>query len=345
MTGDLALVTGGSGYFGSRLVERLRARGYRCRVFDINDPGDRAADVEFSRGDVRDFDAVRRASAGAAIVFNNVAQVPVAKDRELFQSVNVTGTEHVLRAAKQAGVRKVVHTSSSAVYGAPASLPVTEATPLAPAEAYGRAKADAEALCVRYATEGLDVSIVRPRTILGHGRLGIFSLLFQWISEGANVPVLGRGDNAYQFVHADDLADACILAGERPDPASYNIGTDRFGTMRALLERLAAHAGTGSRVRSVPMAPAVAAMRVTSALGLSPLGPYHALMYGRAMYFDLSKAKAELGWTPRFGNDEMIVDSYDWFLAHRAETAAAAGLSSHRSPVREGILSVVRRFL
>jgi nucleoside-diphosphate-sugar epimerase len=341
----IALVTGGSGYFGSRLVERLLARGYGGRVFDINDAADRPAGVGFARGDVRDLDAVRRATAGVDVVFNNVAQVPVAKDRQLFQSVNVLGTEHVLRAAIEAGVRKVVHTSSSAVYGAPATLPVTEDTPLAPAEAYGQAKADAERLCARYAEQGLDVSIVRPRTILGHGRLGIFHLLFRWISEGANVPVLGRGDNRYQFVHADDLADACALAAEHSGPASYNIGADRYGTMRELLETLARHAGTGSRVRSVPMAPAVAAMRVTSTLGLSPLGPYHALMYGRSMYFDLTRAKSELGWAPRYSNDEMIVDSYDWFLAHRDEVRAASGMSSHRSPVREGVLSIVRRFL
>jgi nucleoside-diphosphate-sugar epimerase len=341
----LALVTGGSGYFGSRLVERLRDRGYRCRVFDINDPGDRAADVEFHCGDVRDLDAVRRASAGVDVVFNNVAQVPLAKDRELFQSVNVLGTEHVLRAAQEARARKIVHTSSSAVYGAPGSLPVTEATPPAPAEAYGRAKADAEGLCVRYAGEGLDVTIVRPRTILGHGRLGIFHLLFQWVSEGANVPVLGRGDNLYQFVHADDLADACALAAARPGSTSYNVGTDRFGTMRELLEGLVRHARTTSRVKSVPMAPAVAGMRLTSALGLSPLGPYHALMYGRSMYFDSSKAAAELGWRPRYSNEEMIVDSYDWFLAHRGQPAAATGMSSHRSPVREGVLALVKRLL
>jgi nucleoside-diphosphate-sugar epimerase len=341
----LALVTGGSGYFGSRLVERLLGRGYRCRVFDINDPGDRADGVEFHRGDVRDLEAVRRAAGGVDVVFNNVAQVPLAKDRELFQSVNVLGTEHVLRAAKEAGVRKVVHTSSSAVYGAPRSLPVTESTPLAPGEAYGRAKADAEALCLRYAAEGLDVGIVRPRTILGHGRLGIFHLLFQWVSEGANVPVLGRGDNLYQFIHADDLADACALAAEQRGSTSFNIGTDRYGTMRALLEALVRHARTQTRVRSVPMAPAVAGMRLTSALGLSPLGPYHALMYGRSMYFDSSKASRELGWAPRYSNEEMIADSYDWFLAHRAESAAATGMSSHRSPVREGVLSLVRRFL
>src|SRR5262249_28619376 len=142
----------------------------------------------------------------------------------------------------------------------------------------------------------------------------------------------------------DDLADACILAGERGGAASYNIGADRFGTMRELLETLVRHARTGSQVKRVPMAPAVAAMRLTSALGLSPLGPYHALMYGRAMYFDPAKARGELGWTPRYSNDEMIVESYEWFLAHRHDAAGAA-MSSHRSPVREGILALVRRML
>lgn len=345
MTGGVAVVTGGSGYFGSRLVERLRHHGYRCRVFDLNDPGDIPGDVEFHRGDVRDFAAVARAATGASVILNNVAQVPLAKDRSLFESVNVLGTEHVLRAAKAAGVAKVVHTSSSAVYGAPRALPVTEETPLAPAEPYGRAKADAEALCVRYANEGLDVTIVRPRTILGHGRLGIFHLLFQWVSEGANIPVLGRGDNIYQFIHADDLADACMLAARRAGATSYNIGTDRFGTMRAMLEALVRHARTGSRVRGVPMAPAVAAMRITGAIGLSPLGPYHALMYGRSMYFDTAKATRDLGWKPRYSNDEMIVESYDWFLAHRGDAADPSQLSSHRSPVREGVLRLVRRLL
>ena len=160
--------------------------------------------------------------------------------------------------------------------------------------------------------------MIRPRTILGHGRLGIFHILFDWIREGANIPVLGRGDNLYQFVHVDDLAAACALAAARPGPTSYNVGTDRFGTMRELLEGLIRHAGTRSRVRGVPIGPAVVAMRMTSALGLSPLGPYHALMYGRAMYFDVSKARRELGWAARFANDEMIADSYDWFLRHRA---------------------------
>jgi nucleoside-diphosphate-sugar epimerase len=115
--------------------------------------------------------------------------------------------------------------------------------------------------------------------------------------------------------------------------------------MREALEHLCDHAGTGSRVRSVPMAPTVVLMRLFSALGLSPLGPYHALMYGRSLYFDMAKARDELNWRPRFSNHEMLAQSYDWYLRHRERILQAKGASHHRSPVRQGILSLVKRCL
>ena len=105
---------------------------------------------------------------------------------------------------------------------------------------------------LRASADGLDASIVRPRTILGHGRLGIFGILFEWIADGADPVVLGDGTNRYQFVHADDLAEACLLAGERDGPGLFNVGTDRFGTMAEALTHLCRHAGTGSRVRHLP---------------------------------------------------------------------------------------------
>jgi nucleoside-diphosphate-sugar epimerase len=338
------LITGGSGYFGSCLLRTLRQHGCTCRVFDLNDADDRPVDVEFVQGDVRDYDAVRRSCADVDVIQHNVAQVPLAKDRALFSSVNVGGTANLLRAALEAGVRKVIYTSSSAVFGVPKANPVTEETAPTPGEAYGRAKLEAEQRCHEYAARGLDVSIIRPRTILGHGRLGIFQVLFEWVRQGANLPVLGKGDNVYQFVHADDLAEACRLAGQRPGPATYNCGADQFGTMRQALEALCRHAGTGSRVRSVPMAPAVLGMKLTSWLGLSPLGPYHALMYGRSLYFNIGKAKRELGWQPRWSNEAMLTDSYDWYLANRLRALASGG-SLHRSAVKQGVLQVVQWLL
>jgi nucleoside-diphosphate-sugar epimerase len=340
-----ALITGGSGYFGSLLRDRLKAQGQSVRIFDVADAEDRTKDVEFAKGDIRNEKQVGDACEGCEVVYHCVAQVPLAKDRHLFESVNIHGTENLLKAALSAKARKVIYVSSSAVFGAPKSNPVNEETTPTPAEAYGRAKLEGENLCRKYSQQGLDVSVVRPRTIMGHGRLGIFQILFEWIRTGYNVPVFGRGDNVYQFVHADDLAEACILAAGRAGGATYNCGTDRFGTMREVLENLCAHAKTGSKVKSVPMSPAVGFMNLTSALGLSPLGPYHAMMYGRSLYFDITKAKTELGWKPRFSNNEMFVQSYEWYLKNREMILKSHGASHHRSAVKQGILGMVKHLL
>jgi nucleoside-diphosphate-sugar epimerase len=337
------LVTGGSGYFGSTVVAQALARGDEVRILDLNPPDREAAGVEVVVADVRDRDAVREACAGIDVVFHNVAQVPLAKDRALFESVNVQGTANVLLGARDAGVGKAVHTSSSAIFGIPEHNPVTEDTPGRPLEAYGRAKLEAEALCREAAANGLDVTIVRPRTILGHGRLGIMAILFEFVAEGAPVFVLGRGDNRYQFVHADDLAAACLLAGDRPGPAVYNVGATDFATMRETLQALVDHAGTGSRVRSLPAAPAKLGMRAMSAIGQAPFAPYHWLLYAESLWFDTTKARTELGWEPKHSNASMLIESYEWFLAHREEVAGAGGRSHHQSPVRLGALRLLKR--
>jgi nucleoside-diphosphate-sugar epimerase len=336
-----SLVTGGNGYFGRLLVDALVARGDHVRLLDIDVTGadDLGADV-FSV-DIRDAAAVRAAVDGADVVYHNVAQVPLARDPELLRTVNVDGTATLLVACRDAGVGKVVHTSSSAVFGVPVTNPVLPSTVPNPAEAYGHAKLAAEWACLRAAAVGLDVTIVRPRTILGHGRLGIFGILFDWIADGADPIVLGAGRNRYQFVHADDLAAVCLLAADRAGPAVFNVGTDRFGTMHDALAALCAHAGTGATVRSLPTRPTAWAMRASAGLRLTPFAPYHWLMYARSMWFDIDHVREALGWVPRWSNDEMFAESYDWFLAHR--DAADRGSSHHRRTARAGALGALKR--
>ncbi len=338
-----SLVTGGSGYFGSLLVRRLLAAGHDVRVLDLVDADDRPPSVTFVAGDIRDPTVVGDAVRGCDVVFHNVAQVPLARDAQAFRTVNVDGTVNLLRACESARVAKVVHTSSSAVFGVPAANPVLPDTVPSPVEAYGHAKLAAEWACLAAVARGLDVTIVRPRTILGHGRLGIFGILFDWIADGADVFVLGDGANRYQFVHADDLAEVCLLAGDRTGPVVINAGTDRFGTMRDSLESLCAHAGTGARVRSLPARPAAALMHAAAALHVAPFAPYHWTMYGKSMWFDIGHARELLGWQPRYSNAEMLAGSYDWFLAHRAETGEAPGRSQHRSTARQGVLAVLKQ--
>ncbi len=341
-----ALVTGGSGYFGSALVQRLLERGYRVRIFDLHAPEPAGPEVDFCPGDIRDASAISAALQDIDVVFHNVAQVPLAKDAKLFWSVNRDGTRNLLDACQAQRVRKVVYTSSSAIYGVPKTNPVTEQTAPSPMEEYGRAKLAGETLCRKSADLGLDVSIIRPRTILGHGRLGLFQILFEWIYEGKNIPVLDGGKNVYQFIHADDLAEACILAGEKPGAEDFNCGATSFGTMREALENLCRHAGTGSRLKSLPMWLVEPAMNLSSALGVSPLGAYHSLMYGRSMYFDVSKATQLLNWKPKYSNDAMFVESYDWYVRNRDSVLKSDNRASrHRSPVKQGILAFLQKFL
>jgi nucleoside-diphosphate-sugar epimerase len=338
--GQRLLITGGSGYFGTVLTAQALAAGHTVRIFDVNAPSDADPSVEYARGDIRDREALRSACDDVDAILNNVAQVPLARDRSLFWSVNVVGTANVLLAARDAGVSKVVHTSSSAVFGIPESNPVNEESPCRPLEDYGRAKLEAELLCRQAVRGGADVTVVRPRTILGHGRLGIMAILFELVAEGAPVFVLGSGDNRYQLVHAEDLADACLRAAQREGPAVYNIGAAQFGTMRETLQALVDHAQTGSRVQSLPAAPAQLAMRALSELRMAPIAPYHWLLYGESLFFDITRARTELGWEPQRSNAEMVIESYEWFLAHRDNLA---GGSHHQSPVKLGALALLKR--
>jgi nucleoside-diphosphate-sugar epimerase len=238
-------------------------------------------------------------------------------------------------------VRKVVHTSSSAVFGIPRSNPVREDSPCHPLEDYGRAKRQAELLCEEAVASGLDVTVIRPRTILGHGRLGIMAVLFEFIADGGPVYMLGSGQNRYQFVHANDLADACLRAAAREGPAVYNIGAEEFGTMRETLTALVEHAGTGSRLRSLPKRPARLAMEAAAALGMAPFAPYHWLLYGESLWFDVTRARTELGWHASHSNISMLIEAYDWYLEHRDALGGTNG-SRHQTPARLGLLRVLK---
>jgi nucleoside-diphosphate-sugar epimerase len=341
-----SLVTGGAGYFGDLLTRKLLERGAFVRILDINRPPENYRTAEIVQADIRDASAVLSACDGIDVVFHNAAEIALTKNKSELWTVNHDGTRKLLDACAQCGVKKVVYTSSSAVYGIPKSNPVTEQTGPLPVEDYGRTKLAGEELCRDYARRNLDVSIVRPCTIVGHGRLGIFQILFEWIYQGKNVPVLDDGKNIYQFVHADDFAEACIGASKLKGSDDFNCGTDRFGTMREALEKLCRHAGTGSKVKTLPMRPVLAAMNLSARLGVSPLGAYHAAMYGRSFYFDISKARTQLGWAPRYSNEEMLVESYEWYRANRHVVLAAADVTSrHRSAVEHGILKLLHWFL
>jgi nucleoside-diphosphate-sugar epimerase len=341
------MVTGGTGFLGCHVARRFLREGAQVRLLDLLplDEPDLQGHCEVVSGDVRDAEAVARAAQGADVVVHAAAALPIQGSRAVIRSVNVEGTRNVLEAARRAGARRVIAISSTALYGIPKVHPLDETAPLAPLGLYGESKFELEQACLQSRAQGLDVTIVRPKTFIGTGRLGLFQILFDWIQRGKRIPILGPGNNRYQLLAVTDLVDALWrMAGEKaPGNELFNIGAERFGTVREDLEALCRHAGTGSRLAPVPVGLAVPVLRLLEVTRLSPLVEWHYRTAYRDSFVSVEKAKRLLGWRPEKSNAEVLCETYDWYVAHYAEYLGRVGLT-HRVPWDQKVLKVVRLF-
>ena len=335
-------ISGGAGFLGLHLARRLLADGHDVRTLDVVplDDAELEGTVEELRGDIRDRESVRELVDGADVVVHAAAALPIQASRESIRSVNVGGTENVLRGADDAGVRRVVFISSTAVYGVPEKHPIEEDDPLVGVGWYGESKIDAEGLCRVAAVE---TTIVRPKTFIGPERLGVFEILFDWIREGRRIYTLGRGDNRYQLLAVEDLVDAIVRAGNEPKAAreTFNVGATEFGTVRSDLQALIDHAGSSSRLQPVPVKPAEIALRGLELLRVSPLAEWHYKTAHKDSFVDVTKAQRLLGWQPRLSNRDALIETYDWYLANRGRVGEAG--VTHRVPWNQQALGLLKR--
>jgi nucleoside-diphosphate-sugar epimerase len=337
-------ISGGAGFLGLHLARRLLAGGHGVRTLDLAplDDAELEREVDELRGDVRDPAATRRLAAEADVLVHAAAALPIRGSRAEIRSVNVDGTATLLAAALDAGVRRVVHISTTAVYGIPDTHPIGEDAPLVGVGHYGRSKIEAEELCDAFARRGLEVVALRPKTFIGPERLGVFEILFDWVREGRRIYVLGNGQNRYQLLAVDDLVEAIVLAATAAAAGeALNVGAEQFGAVRSDLEQLIAHAGSPSRVTPVPARPAELALRALELARLSPLAEWHYKTAHRDSYVDIVKAKRLLGWQPRFSNADALAQTYDWYLANRGRLAAAG--TTHRVPWDQRALALLKR--
>jgi nucleoside-diphosphate-sugar epimerase len=334
-----ALVTGGTGFLGLHLARALAGGGYEVRTLDVHEPGPHADPAwEFVRADVRDADAMRRAVAGCEVVVDNAALVPVTRsDAASYWSVNVEGCRTTLRAAREADAY-VLHISSSAIYGVPRELPIRATTPLAPFEPYGESKAEADRVVAAARDEGQVVASLRPRTLLGEGRLGIFDVIFARVRAGRRVPMFGSGRNRVQMSDVEDFCSAALAAISRRANDDYNVGAAEFGTVREDLRALIHHAGTRARLLPVPTPAIRAVLQPLDRVGRSPFNEWHWKSAPKPFYFDLSKAMGELGWRPRYSNAQALIRAYEHYL----ERPEASGASAHRRPLEGALAHVLR---
>jgi nucleoside-diphosphate-sugar epimerase len=337
-------ISGGAGFLGLHLARRLLAEGHDVRALDVvplDEPGLEGS-VEELRGDVRDPAAAARLAADVDVLVHAAAALPIQASRDAIRSVNVEGAAVTLAAALEAGVERAILISSTAVYGIPKVHPLREDAPLVGVGAYGESKIEAERVAQEARRRGLGVVVLRPKTFIGPERLGVFEILFEWIREGRRIPILGRGANRYQLLAVEDLVEA-MLSAATADAAgeTFNIGAIGFGTVRSDLEALIAHAGSGSRLRPVPVRPAELVLRALELARLSPLAEWHYRTAHRDSYVDVSKAQRLLDFSPRLSNEQTLRETYDWYLQNR-EGLRGAGLT-HRVPWDQRALGLLKR--
>jgi len=338
------LVTGGAGFFGGILKQRLLEDGFDCVSVDLHSDATSHPRLRNVRGDIRDEALLDKlfSQHRFSTVFHCAAILAHAvSDENLLWGSNVDGTEALARQAAKHGVEKIVFTSSNCLWGNSLGRPVREDDTPDPVEIYGRSKWEAEKVLMRY-RDRVDSVVLRCPTIIDSGRLGLLAILFDFIREGRKVWVVGDGGNRYQFVYAPDVAEACILALGRSGSAVYNVGSDHVKSLREIYEYTIAKAGTGARVASLPKAPTQAAMRLASILKVSPLGPYHWRMISEDFEFDTSRAKTELGWHPSVTNEQMLAEAYKSYERDYDEIQARTDVSAHRQPAKMGAIRVLK---
>ena len=226
------LVTGGAGFIGCNLVRALLERGDEVRVLDNFSTGNRAnlvgRDVEVVEGELRSYERVHNAVRGVEVVFHlgALGSVPRSVQDPLTSSaVNVEGTLNVLLAARDEGIRRVVYSSSSSVYGSQAELPVSEGLALDPISPYGVAKLAAERYCISFSRvyEQFESVVVRYFNVFGPRQspfsqyAAVIPLFITAIASGKPIRIEGDGEQRRDFTYVDNVVDGTIRAADVED--------------------------------------------------------------------------------------------------------------------------------
>ncbi len=338
------LVTGGSGFLGRLVVRRLREQGHHVTSLDVAPlPSGLSEGVDQRIVDLQDEQMVHAACEGVDGVYHLAAALPIHRSHKKIHAVNVEGTRNVLEGAKKAGAGFVVFTSTTAVYGLHKAHPITEDTPLRPVGPYGESKVAAEKVCEAYREKGLHVPVVRPKTFLGPGRLGVFEILFDWIQEGKRIPLIGKGHNRYQLLDADDLIDAMQVAATHPlGSDTFNVAAQEFKSIREDLGVLFKEAGLPPRFLPLPRHLIKSALWVFDVTRLSPLTKWHYGTMDQDSYVDITKITDLLGWQPKASNQDTLLAAFRWYRAHRDELKDTHG-TTHTVPWDQRILGWFKR--
>ena len=305
------LVTGAAGFIGSTLVDRLLTDGHSVVGVDDLSSGrssnleeaQQHPDFEFIKADIVDADLIGLlGETQPEAVFHLAAQIDVrysVADPQFDSMINVVGTVRLAEAARRAGVRKVVHTSSGgSIYGAPVTFPTSEAVPIDPASPYAAGKVAGEVYLNMFRNlYGLECSHVAPSNVYGprqdpHGEAGVVAIFARALLSGKPTKIFGDGSDTRDYVFVDDLVDAFVKAsGEAGGGQRFNIGT-----------------GVETSVRQLHTA-------IANTVGAPDEPEFHPARLGdlRRSCLDSGLAAEILGWRPQVEIDDGVARTVEFF--------------------------------
>jgi nucleoside-diphosphate-sugar epimerase len=305
-----AFVTGGSGFVGGRLIERLVGDGWTVKALARSD---RSADAvrklgaEPVKGDLDDVGAMREGARGADVFHHAAAKVEQWGPWEDFARVNVAGTHNALRAAREAGVPRFVHVGTEAALMAGKPLvDVDERAPLRPDSPapYSASKALAEQAVRQAGTEGFETVVVRPRFVWGAGDTTLLPEMVAMAKSG-QLKWIGGGGNVTDVTHVDNVVEGLVLAADKGRPgAAYFVTDDDRATFREFVSELLETQGVEPPTGSVPVPVATLAATIVEAIWRrrgrddAPLTRFVVWVSSQECTIDTSLAHSELGYAP-----------------------------------------------
>ena len=317
------LVTGATGFTGGHLARALAAKGDEVTAL-VREKAAEQDGVRVIHGDLRDPAALAAATAGIEIVYNIAAIYRQAGTAtETYRAVNAVAVRDLIEAAARHGVKRVVHCSTVGVHGDVEHPPASEDAPLKPGDVYQESKLEGERLAREAGQRlGIEVTIARPSGIYGPGDRRLLKL-FRGIARRRWI-TLGDGEIYYHLTYIDDLVAGFRLCGEHTAAANrtYILAGGEVTTLNALVGLVADAAGVPEPVWHLPAWPfwvAGAACEVICApLGVEPpLFRRRVDFFTKSRAFDISRARAEIGFDPRVSLREGIRKTLDWYRANR----------------------------
>ncbi len=343
------LITGGAGFLGLHLASYFEKKKHNLTLLDIHDfdrleyPGN----YKLLQLDIRDKDKLQEACKQQDIIIHAAAALPLWKKEDIY-TVNSDGTRNVIEAAEKNGVARLIYISSTAVYGVPKKHPIMEGDPLVGVGAYGHSKIAAENHCFEAMRAGAPITIFRPKTFVGTGRLGVFEILFDWIHDGKRIPVVGNGHNRYQLLDVDDLVEAIYRFTQKNKKEYndvFNIGAKEFGTVENDLGSLFAFAHSGAKLFTTPAYPVKKALWFFEKIGVSPLYQWVYDTADKDSFVSIDKLCTVLSWEPKYSNSKALIKAYQWYLDHYSMIKAKKPGITHTVGWEQGVLRVFKKFL